>query len=939
GRIDNGTAGNAGTILTITTATTGQIAVGQVLSGTNVSSGTTVTGFITGTGGVGTYQVSLIQNVASTVITGTVPSGTPLFIRDVVLARATTTEANALASVPSLKYVGPGGRAGTFVPINPSYTVQASNTNYYAFVPTSDLPASTTFDAQVVHVTAPDVVGNLATSVATTVTGRIDGGTAGQQGKTLTVTAATAGNLLRVGQILSGVGVVRGTTIIAFGTNTTGGVGTYTVDVPAATFAGTISGTTLTVTSISSGMLYAGQIISGSGVTPETRIVRQVTGALGGAGTYLVDTSQVSGPVAMSGAGTDPTASFTGTIAGTTLTVSSVSQGGTLVVGQTLTGTGVTAATTIFRQIDGTPGGAGTYEVSLSQNVSTATSIAATVASTTVGAPAFTIDDTAPKVLSITSTSSNVTVGVGTAVPITVTFDEPVTTTGTSNLAMNTGTNATCAAVTNVLVLNCSFTPVGGDSATALDINSASALIGTIRDQALNNYVSTGGLSGLGIATNAIKVDTEPYVSGITSTLANGTYGVGSTVDIDVNFTKEMSIVPNAVVTGTISGTTLTVTSVQSGTLAIGQALYGTDVTAGTTITALSGTSWTVSPSQNVSLGTISATALTLPITSTTAPTTSQAYYVSGDGTQFFKFRYIVQSGQSSADLANGTPFVCGGTPSCTWIKASNSTITNPLSSTLDVLATATRSLAFAKALVIDAVAPSAPTSPTVTTAGGNVVPGYVNSTNTSVTISATITAAQVGTTGTAQMLVGGSPVLTTTAGTPSNAATTASVTLASSIPASIPEGSRSLSIRLQDSVTPLNRGPNISPASAGVTVTADYSPPSVTGTSTTQRPGTVSAGTSVPFTITFNEAVTAGSQILSTNINSRTATCNAVSGSSPMYCTFYVQAGDSSGGADLQISGTLSGVTDIAGNPLATSFTSPFTFTGVKIDALVPAD
>ena len=357
----------------------GQIAVGQVLTGTNVSSGTTVTGFITGTGGVGTYRVDRSSTAASTTITGTVPSSTPLYIRDVVLARATTTEANALASVPSLTYVGPGGRIGSFVPINPNYTVQASNTNYYAFVPSGDLPASTTFDAQVVHVTAPDVVGNLATSLATTVTGRIDSGTAGQQGSTLTVTAVTAGGLLRSGQVLSGAGVVRGTTIVSQLGGTPGGIGTYSVDVPAPGYSATITGTTMTVDSVTSGMLYAGQSISGSGVTSGTRIVRQVAGALGGAGTYLVTTSHAPGSVATGGARTDPTASFTGTIAGTTLTVSSVSAG-TLVVGQTLTGTGVTAATTIFRQIDGTPGGVGTYEVSLSQNVSTATTIAATVA-------------------------------------------------------------------------------------------------------------------------------------------------------------------------------------------------------------------------------------------------------------------------------------------------------------------------------------------------------------------------------------------------------------------------------------------------------------------------------------------------------------------------------------------------------------------------------
>jgi hypothetical protein len=933
GRIDNGTAGTVGTTLTITSAPTGQIAVGQVLSGSGVTAGTRVTGFLTGTGGVGTYQVDRSQSVAATTITGTVPSGTPLFIRDVVLARAITTEANALASVPSLTFVGPGGRSGAFVPINPNYAVQASNTNYYAFVPPVDLPASTAFDAQVVHVAAPDVVGNLATSQASTVTGRVDSGTAGQQGTTLTVTTATAGNLLRVGHVVSGSGVIRGTTITALGTNTTGGVGTYTVDVPAATYSGTITDTTLTVTSVSSGMLYAGQVVSGPDVIAGTRIVRQSAGALGGAGTYAVDKSHPGGSVATGGARSDPTASFTGTIAGTTMTVSAVNTG-TLFVGQTLTGTGVTAATTIFRQIDGTPGGVGTYGVSLSQNVPTTTTITATVASTSLGAPAFTIDDTAPTVVSVTSTTNNVAVGLGTAVPITVTFSEPITTTGVSNLLMNTGTNATCAAVSNVRTLSCSFTPVVGNSVTALDFSNASALTGTIRDQALNNFVSTGALLNFSLAPNAIRVETDPYVSGITSTTPNGTYGAGYPVDVDVNFNRAMTIVPNAVVTGSISGTTLAVSGVQDGALAIGQSLYGSGVTAGTTITAGSGTLWTVSPSQTVASGsTISATALTLPITSATAPTTTQAYYVSGDTTTSFKFRYIVQSGQSSGDLTNATPFVCGGIPSCAWIKASSPTITNPLSSTLETAGTASRSLAFAKALVIDAIAPAVPTSPTVTTAGGNVVPGYVNATNTSVTISATITAGQVGASGSATMLVGTTSVASTTAGTPSSSATTASVTLTSNIQTSIPTGARTIAVRLQDSVPPANNGPNVGAASIGVPVTADYTAPSVTATSTTQSSGTVGAGTSIPFTITFSEPVTAGLQTLGTNVTpTRKATCGAVTASTSMTCTYFVVSGDTSSQLEVYLS-TLAGVTDVAGNNLFTYVGNPFANVSVVVD------
>lgn len=62
--------------------------------------------------------------------------------------------------------------------------------------------------------------------------------------------------------------------------------------------------------------------------------------------------------------------------------------------------------------------------------------------------------------------------------------------------------------------------------------------------------------------------------------------------------------------TGSISGVTLTASAV-TGTIAIGQVVYGAGVTAGTTITAGSGSTWTVSPSQTVAseaMGAASAT-------------------------------------------------------------------------------------------------------------------------------------------------------------------------------------------------------------------------------------------------------------------------------------------------------------------------------------------
>ncbi len=65
-------------------------------------------------------------------------------------------------------------------------------------------------------------------------------------------------------------------------------------------------------------------------------------------------------------------ASGTAAISGTTMTVSALASG-TYMPGQTLTGSGVTAGTTIVSQLTGTVGGAGTYQVSASQTVASTT--------------------------------------------------------------------------------------------------------------------------------------------------------------------------------------------------------------------------------------------------------------------------------------------------------------------------------------------------------------------------------------------------------------------------------------------------------------------------------------------------------------------------------------------------------------------------------------
>ena len=135
-----------------------------------------------------------------------------------------------------------------------------------------------------------------------------------------------------------------------------------------AVFTGSISGTTLTVTAITNGTIAAGQSLFGVGVTSET-IITAVGSGSGGIGTYTVNLSQSVTSRQMNS--TSVGALITGSITATTLTVTAVTSG-TLYVGQTIQGTGVTALTVITALGTGS-GGTGTYTVSTSQTVSSTT--------------------------------------------------------------------------------------------------------------------------------------------------------------------------------------------------------------------------------------------------------------------------------------------------------------------------------------------------------------------------------------------------------------------------------------------------------------------------------------------------------------------------------------------------------------------------------------
>jgi hypothetical protein len=144
---------------------------------------------------------------------------------------------------------------------------------------------------------------------------------------------------------------------------------TWRISTPSsAVFTGSTSGTTLTVSAITNGALAVGQVLFGIGVTQETVITALGSGS-GGVGTYTINLSQTIASEQMNSATAG--AIVTGSIATTTLTVTAVTSG-TLALGMTIQGAGVTANTIITAYGTGS-GGAGTYTVNNSQTIASRT--------------------------------------------------------------------------------------------------------------------------------------------------------------------------------------------------------------------------------------------------------------------------------------------------------------------------------------------------------------------------------------------------------------------------------------------------------------------------------------------------------------------------------------------------------------------------------------
>jgi hypothetical protein len=165
------------------------------------------------------------------------------------------------------------------------------------------------------------------------------------------------------------------------------------------------------------------------------------------------------------------------------------------------------------------------------------------------------VDGVAPFVENVTSESNSGTYGLGTSVNVTVHFNEPVTLSGgTLSVTLDTGDVVSLSAGSQFSSQFSGTYTVGAGDVSA-DLNSTTLTLSmgalSLKDKA-DHIVDITIPSGHSLADNKnIRVDGDsPTITAITSSDSSGIYGIGSSLDVTVNFSKPV----------TLSGGTLDVT-------------------------------------------------------------------------------------------------------------------------------------------------------------------------------------------------------------------------------------------------------------------------------------------------------------------------------------------------------------------------------------------
>jgi hypothetical protein len=425
-----------------------------------------------------------------------------------------------------------------------------------------------------------------------------------------------------------------------------------------ASFTGSISGTTLTVTAITGGTIGINQALFGINVTPETVITALGTGT-GGIGTYTINQTQTVASTLMNSAAVASV--LTASMSGTTMTVTSSS--GTLYPGQTIQGSSVVNNTIITAL--------GNINV-LSQTIATpGTGYAVNDTITVLGG----VYGTTPAIYTVTG----ITIGVATLGTITGGSKYVNGVYNNVQLTYSSGTTATTYPTANITVTNNTVTsvvlvtPGTGFTDTTTVMSASNTSFGTV-----TIAYASGGSSGGNTMT----------LTGITGVIIGQTItgtGVPANTTITAISTNTITMSNNLTVQAsgsyTFNGSGFSITT---GTL--------TSTGAVTTIIQTNAGSYTSAPSNPASTSSNgNGTGLTLNLTLGTGSGGTGTYPISTSQTVASETMYALNftifptsdgafTGGNTVDIVDNY-FVYNRPSSQQW-AASNplSPITNPLS-------------------------------------------------------------------------------------------------------------------------------------------------------------------------------------------------------------------------------------------------------------------
>ncbi|MFT6069164.1 MAG: hypothetical protein ACJAT2_000359 [Bacteriovoracaceae bacterium] len=164
---------------------------------------------------------------------------------------------------------------------------------------------------------------------------------------------------------------------------------------------------------------------------------------------------------------------------------------------------------------------------------------------------AIVIDTTAPVVSEVTANVVDATYGTTAVIPIHVIFSEPVIVAGAVQITLETGVVDQVVSYTSgsgTSTLTFEYTVALGDASLDLDyLNTASLDLngGSIDDgvNAADLTLATPGLAGSISDNQSIIIDTSgPSISSVRSTATDGSYGVGTTIDILVEWSEVVNV-------------------------------------------------------------------------------------------------------------------------------------------------------------------------------------------------------------------------------------------------------------------------------------------------------------------------------------------------------------------------------------------------------------